>query len=240
MKKIINCVAVVLILCLVLSVCFNTEFLTQDNSLKIAAKTIKIKVKFNANGGTVSKKSKKVTYGKKYGKLPVPSKKKYSFKGWWTKKSGGKKITKNGKVKYKKNKPLFARWKVKSVALSYGKKVLSLCNKERAKKGLPKLKWDDTLYKAANKRAKEIVKVFSHTRPDGSSCFTVLDEYNISYTSAGENLATGQNTPKEVVKAWMKSKGHRANILSDMTTLSVGVVKGGKYGGYSWAQLFTR
>jgi uncharacterized repeat protein (TIGR02543 family) len=68
-------------------------------------------IKFNANKGKVSKKNKTVVYGKKYGKLPKASRKGYKFKGWYTKKSGGKKITSKSVVKIKKNQTLYAHWK---------------------------------------------------------------------------------------------------------------------------------
>ena len=68
-------------------------------------------VKFNANGGTVSKYAKKIKRGKKYGALPKPKRSGYKFKGWYTKKKASKKVTKNTKVKKNKNMTLYARWK---------------------------------------------------------------------------------------------------------------------------------
>lgn len=68
------------------------------------------KVTFNANGGKVSKKSKKITRSKKYGALPTPKKSGYVFAGWYTKKSGGKLITSESYVKVSKNSTLYARW----------------------------------------------------------------------------------------------------------------------------------
>lgn len=76
------------------------------------------RVSFNANGGTVSKKSKKITQGKKYGSLPKPKKSGYVFKGWYTKKKGGSKVTKNTIVKKTKKSTLYARW-VKAVKVSF-------------------------------------------------------------------------------------------------------------------------
>jgi uncharacterized repeat protein (TIGR02543 family) len=67
-------------------------------------------VKFNANGGKVKKASKKVTLGGKYGALPTPTKNLKDFKGWYTKKSGGVKVTANTKVAVSKNTTLYARW----------------------------------------------------------------------------------------------------------------------------------
>jgi len=53
---------------------------------------------------------------------------------------------------------------------------------------------------------------------------------------AGENIAMGYQSPKEVVRGWMNSPGHRENILSDYLHLGVGILKGGsgKYGPGDW------
>lgn len=116
----------------------------------------------------------------------------------------------------------------------YAKQVIILVNEERAKLGLTPLKGAERLDKAADIRAEEVSVLFSHTRPDGSSCFTVLAETGINYySSAAENIAQGQKTPSEVINSWMNSDGHRANILNpDLTHIGVGFVNN------SWVQLF--
>lgn len=68
-------------------------------------------VKFHPNGGKVTPTSKTVTYGKKYGTLPTPKRTNYVFQGWYTKKSGGSKVTSSTSVKLTKNQTLYARWK---------------------------------------------------------------------------------------------------------------------------------
>lgn len=121
---------------------------------------------------------------------------------------------------------------------SYASEILRLVNNERTSKGLKALTLDLKISSAADIRAKEIVSVFSHTRPDGRSCFTVLSDNGISYGGAGENIAYGQNSPSEVMTAWMNSEGHRANILnSSFTKLGVGTYSSG--GTMYWVQLFT-
>ncbi len=70
-------------------------------------------VKYNANGGRISYYAKAVTKGKRYGTLAKPSRTGYVFKGWYTAKSGGKKITSKSKVKISKNHTIYARWKKK-------------------------------------------------------------------------------------------------------------------------------
>ncbi len=121
---------------------------------------------------------------------------------------------------------------------SYASAVLNLVNKYRNQNGLASVTLDSALSGAASTRAKEIVSSFSHTRPNGSSCFTVLSENGISYNGAGENIAYGQSSPDEVMTAWMNSAGHRANILNaSFTKLGVGVYQSG--GTLYWAQIFT-
>ncbi len=125
-----------------------------------------------------------------------------------------------------------------STTSSYATQVLKLVNAERAKAGLSALTTNTTLTSAANVRAKETKTLFSHTRPDGSSCFTALTQAGVNYKTAGENIAYGQKTPAEVVKAWMESPGHRANIMNaNFHKVGIGVYQTG--GVIYWSQLFT-
>ena len=111
--------------------------------------------------------------------------------------------------------------------------VFNLINAERQKAGLSPVAYYYAGQSAADTRANEITEYFSHTRPDGTSCFTALDEANIDYWSAGENIAMGQQTAKEVMEDWMNSPGHKANILdSNYTHVIVG------YKDNAWVQLF--
>lgn len=122
----------------------------------------------------------------------------------------------------------------------YAQRVLELVNEERAKVGLDPLEADSTLDEAADIRVKELVTSFSHTRPNGTDPFTVLDELGYSYSAAGENIAAGQSSPAAVVESWMNSEGHRANILSpDYTKLGVGYCKASDIYGHYWVQLFS-
>ena len=104
-------------------------------------------------------------------------------------------------------------------------------NAERAKYGLSSLTVSDELTRAACVRASEIVRQFSHTRPDGSSCFTV------SGAAYGENIARGQSSADRVMAAWMSSEGHRANILRESYG-SIGVCAQKVNGVIYWVQLF--
>ncbi len=124
-----------------------------------------------------------------------------------------------------------------SDAEAYENEVIRLVNIERANYGLSPLAKRDDATAAARIRAKEIVQAFSHTRPNGTSCFTVCKELGISYRSAGENIAYGYRTPQQVIEGWMNSEGHRKNILSaSFTSIGVGCYRQG--GTLYWSQLF--
>lgn len=67
-------------------------------------------VTFNANGGTVGTKSKNVTIGKTYGTLPTPTRTGYDFDGWYTRESGGTKVTATTSVGTNPPTTLYAHW----------------------------------------------------------------------------------------------------------------------------------
>lgn len=128
------------------------------------------------------------------------------------------------------------------VLSEFEKKVVQLTNKERTERGLQPLKVATNLSKMADVKAEDMRDnhYFSHTSPTYGSPFDMMDQFGISYSYAGENIAAGQRSPQEVVKAWMNSPGHRRNILnSHYTYIGVGYTDGGSYGSY-WVQEFIR
>ena len=105
---------------------------------------------------------------------------------------------------------------------SYAEQVLSIVNERRAEQGLSPLTMNYGLVSAAKIRAAELTQSFSHTRPNGTSCFTAFDEAGVSYWGAGENIAIGYSSPESVMNGWMNSEGHRANIMnSDYTQIGI-------------------
>lgn len=123
---------------------------------------------------------------------------------------------------------------------SYAGEVLRLINLERTAAGLSELSADPTLSTFAQTRATELSQNFSHTRPDGTKCFTVFDSAQTDLTPTGENIAFGQETPESVVRAWMNSQGHKDNILSkDASFLGVGVYRTDNEIFY-WTQIFAK
>lgn len=123
---------------------------------------------------------------------------------------------------------------------NFAEQVVTLVNRIRVANGLNKLTTYDKLTEVAQLRAKEIETNYSHTRPDGTKCFTALEDAGIRSATAGENIAKGYSTPERVVDAWMNSPGHRANILNpSYTMIGVGYV----YDEYTtdanyWTQVF--
>ncbi len=102
-------------------------------------------------------------------------------------------------------------WTEKAERENFPMEVLRLVNKERAKVGASPLTFAKDLAASAYVRAVELPTKFSHTRPNGTKCFTAMPTRG---HILGENLAGGQTSPKQVVQAWMDSKTHRENILN--------------------------
>lgn len=122
---------------------------------------------------------------------------------------------------------------------SYAEEVAYLVNQQRIANGLGELKMVPALNSAAQKRADEIVETFDHNRPDGTKCFTVLAEYGLTYSYAGENIAYGYIDPDDVMDGWMNSEGHRKNILnSNYQYIGVGVTRSGNR--LYWTQMFIK
>ena len=120
----------------------------------------------------------------------------------------------------------------------FASRVLEIVNEERSKEGLSPLSTNSAIQEAADIRAAELASSYSHGRPNGTSWNTALEEANITYRSAGENICYGYNTPEQAMNAWLNSPGHRANILkSSYNQIGIGVYQSG--GVLYWSQLFT-
>lgn len=125
---------------------------------------------------------------------------------------------------------------------SFAQRVVELTNRERSLRGLPPLAGRFGLQFVAEARATDMIRrgYFAHTDPDGRDPFYHLRANGVRYWTAGENIAQGQQTPEAVVAAWMKSPGHRANILNPrFGHLGVGAVQDSRTGAITWAQIFS-
>ncbi|MGW7511213.1 CAP domain-containing protein [Streptomyces massasporeus] len=117
--------------------------------------------------------------------------------------------------------------------------VLALVNKERAAAGCSPVTANDRLTQAADDYSDVMASsgVMSHTGPDGSTMTTRVEAAGYQWSTLGENIARGQADAASVMKSWMNSPGHRANILNcSFKELGVGVHFGD--GGPWWTQNF--
>ncbi len=129
---------------------------------------------------------------------------------------------------------------------AFEQQVAELVNQERAAVGLPPLKRIEALDQAARYHAKDMAadNYFGHDSFDrsGDQLFKVCDWFTrvggfySGWSWLGENIAAGYTTPTAVMKGWMESSGHRANILSTAAR-EFGV---GYYGGGSWSHYWVQ
>ncbi|WP_349728333.1 CAP domain-containing protein [Peribacillus frigoritolerans] len=129
---------------------------------------------------------------------------------------------------------------IREESQSVEQQVLSLVNEERSKRGLPSLKMDTAISQVAILKSEDMrdSNYFNHTSPSYGSPFEMMKSFGISYKYAGENIAAGQPSADAVMKSWMNSPGHKANILNkNYTHIGIGHVTGGKYTHY-WTQQF--
>ena len=115
--------------------------------------------------------------------------------------------------------------------------VYEITNNYRSLVGVSSLTLDSSLVEAASIRAKELSDSFSHTRPNGSSCFTVLSGLGISYGTAGENIAAGYSSSQSVMEGWRSSSGHYQNIISSKFK-KIGIGVNIINNQYYWVQIF--
>ena len=98
-------------------------------------------------------------------------------------------------------------------------------NMYRISHGLKPLVADAQLTAAAQGHAKAMAKsdCFAHVCPNGTDLTDRLVRAGYPYRVAAENIAAGMERPKDVVDSWIKSRGHRRNILlSEATEVGAG------------------
>jgi uncharacterized protein YkwD len=109
--------------------------------------------------------------------------------------------------------------------------LLTLVNRSRGKAGLRALRVSAALTRAAQAKADEMARLgyFDHNSPEGRTPWDFLAAEGYRYSDAGENLAAGWRTDEEVMRGWMGSEGHRANILSRaFQETGIGIARGAK------------
>ncbi|MEU7738449.1 sigma-70 family RNA polymerase sigma factor [Streptomyces griseus] len=117
--------------------------------------------------------------------------------------------------------------------------VTDLVNAERAKEGCGPVTVNDQLNTAAQRHSADMEAndYFSHTSQDGRDPGDRITAAGYRWSTYGENIAKGQQTPADVMRSWMDSPGHRANILN-CSFKEIGVGKQNSGGGPVWTQVF--
>ena len=114
-------------------------------------------------------------------------------------------------------------------------RMLAMVNAERARVGVPALQWDYDLEQSAIQRSAEIFIMFSHDRPDGSSCFSAFPSGLSMY---GENIAMASfGNADNAFNMWYNSPGHYANMTHTGFT-KVGIACFTGPDGVYWVQCF--
>jgi uncharacterized protein YkwD len=108
--------------------------------------------------------------------------------------------------------------------------VLEEVNRFRAQNGLPPVRLNQTLNQAAQKHSdyQAANRRMSHDGAGGSQVSDRVSAAGYRWRSVNENVAWNQQTPQEVVQAWINSPGHRANLLS-ASVKEIGVGENNKY-----------
>ncbi|OAR27656.1 RNA polymerase [Streptomyces sp. ERV7] len=122
---------------------------------------------------------------------------------------------------------------------SGAQQVIALVNTERAKNGCGPVSDNSRLATAAQRHSDNMAAqdFFDHTDPSGAGPGERIHAAGYQWSTYGENIARGQQTPADVMKSWMNSPGHRANILNcAFKELGVGIHNGP--GGPWWTQDF--
>ena len=137
-------------------------------------------------------------------------------------------------------------WSAASFSSSDEKLLFSLTNRDRAAAGLSALANDSYLHKEAEWRAKDMAvrDYFSHNIPPGGSMvFTYMQRDHYCFKVAGENIGLSSYddgiATASIEKAFMGSKGHRANILGKWSRLGVGAYKSADGNQIFYAVLFS-
>jgi len=112
------------------------------------------------------------------------------------------------------------------------KEMFELINKERTERGVNELAWDEEIAQVARVHGQGMWegKYFGHISLDGKDIGDRLDNEEINYFIAGENLAMAPSSSTAHI-GLMNSEGHRSNILEQgFEKAGVGVVSNGVYG----------
>lgn len=118
--------------------------------------------------------------------------------------------------------------------------IRTCVNREREKRGLAPLRVNASLARAARDHAENMRRqgFFDHTDPEGRGPSERVERLTGVFSGVGENIGGGYATGAAACRAWMRSSGHRANILrSSYARIGTGYARGGRLRHY-WVQVF--
>jgi uncharacterized protein YkwD len=123
--------------------------------------------------------------------------------------------------------------------------LFAAMNAQRQRRGLRPLHRSIRLEAAAADRVRDMFaqRYFDHVAPDGTEPFVWARQRGYSYAALGENLAAGQRRAQDAVEQWMRSPGHRANIMGDFEDTGIAVAPGSptwRSDGYTFVVLYGR
>lgn len=125
------------------------------------------------------------------------------------------------------------------------RRIRRCANVRRSKNGVRRVRTARKLNRAARLHARNMARhgFFDHTDHRGRSPYDrvgIFDRGHRIFSSVGENIAAGYGSVRAACRGWMKSGGHRANILErGWTHIGAGFARGGPYGRY-YVQVFAR
>ncbi|MEU2155370.1 CAP domain-containing protein [Streptomyces sp. NPDC019396] len=134
-------------------------------------------------------------------------------------------------------KPATTASKPAAPATGDAARIVALVNAERSKAGCSPVKLNATLSKAAQAHSEDMAshKNMSHTGSDGSDPGARITRAGYDWSTYGENVAYGYDSPESVMAGWMDSPGHKANILNcEFKEIGVGLAQPNDY----WTQDF--
>src|SRR3989338_8255241 len=116
--------------------------------------------------------------------------------------------------------------------------ILQWTNSYRRAAGLEDFMQNDKLNEAAERKVQDMFEkqYFAHETPTGKNVIWFANNAGYAYIAVGENLALGNyEDDKDIVRAWMDSPGHRANILhSRFTEIGIAAREGTFEGEKTW------
>lgn len=116
-------------------------------------------------------------------------------------------------------------------------------NAERTSRGLAALAWDARLQAAAQEQAAWCAKIgqLTHTGFGGTNVGQRVTRQGVAWQAAAENAAWAgwPESEAEAVAAWMRSPGHRANLLGPYSHVGAASADDGRGGRY-WVSTYAR